>query len=110
MTLGARAGCVEAAVVELLMMFSSLMACDNMRSSPGSFRPGFCTLALEFQIEDFKDSARRLLGFADARLLVQPTSARPRWENVAVERTRARGFIRALRERLGLPITREAVA
>ncbi len=85
--------------------------------------PDLYALALDFQIADFKDSARRLFERADAYLLVQSPVARLQWQNIPVERIRTRpvfevappdyrprGFIRELRERLGLPVAREAVA
>jgi hypothetical protein len=85
--------------------------------------PDLYALALDFSIDDFKDSARRLFRRADAYLRVRSDVRRPRWDNVAVERLsahpvyeiappdyRPRGFVRDLRDRLGLPVTREAVA
>ena len=86
-------------------------------------RPELYALALNFSVTDFKDSARRLFARADAFLAVRSSANRPRWHNVDIERLRTtpvytvapddyrpRGLIRELRDRLGLPVTREAVA
>lgn len=86
-------------------------------------RPDLYALALDYGVDDFKDSARRLFERADAYLRVRSDVGRPRWDNVDVERLsarpvyevsppdyRPRGFVRDLRERLGLSVAREAVA
>lgn len=86
-------------------------------------RPDLYALALDYGVEDFKDSARRLFERSDAYLRVRSDVRRPQWDNIAVERLserpvyevappdyRPRGFIRDLRGRLGLPVAREAVA
>ncbi len=86
-------------------------------------RPDLYALALDYSVDDFKDSARRLFVRADAYLRVRSDIRRPRWDNVPVERLsgcpvydvappdyRPRGFVRDLRARLYLPVAREAVA
>lgn len=86
-------------------------------------RPDLYALALDFSVDDFKESARRLFRRADAYLRVRSEVRGPRWDNVAVERLsehpvyevappdyRPQGFVRDLRDRLGLPVARQAVA
>lgn len=86
-------------------------------------RPELYALTLDYGVDDFKDSARRLFARADAYLRVRSDLRSPRWENVDVERLsalpvyevappdyRPRGFVRDLRARLNLPVAREAVA
>jgi hypothetical protein len=86
-------------------------------------RPDLYALALDFSVDDFKDSARRLFVGADAYLRVRSDIRRPSWENVDVERLsacsvydvappdyRPRGFVRDLRTRLDLPVAKEAAA
>ncbi|MBL8215208.1 MAG: hypothetical protein JNK87_31100 [Bryobacterales bacterium] len=86
--------------------------------------PDLYTMALNYDVDDFKDSARRSFARADAYLRVRSDLRRPpRWQNVDVERLSRlpvyevippdyapSGFLMDLRSRLELPVVRESVA
>lgn len=86
-------------------------------------RPDLYTMALNYDVDDFKDSAQRSFARADVYLRVRSDLRRPRWHNVDVERLSRlpvyevippdytpSGFLMDLRARLELPVVREAVA
>ncbi len=85
--------------------------------------PDLYLLALDFGVEDFKDSARRLFGRADGYVVSGSRGGRSPWAGVPVEEIdlkprysmrppdyRPRGLLREIRRRLGLRTTREAAA
>ena len=86
-------------------------------------RPDLYLLTLDFSVEDFKDSARRLFRRADAYVVSRTGLQAPLWDGIPTEELdqrrvyrisppdyRPRGLIREVRGLLGLGVDRAEVA
>jgi len=87
-----------------------------------TLKPDLYLLALDFSVEDFKDSARRLCSRADGYVVSPPHPASRSWPGIAERLNdsprykmfppdyRPRGLIRDVRTRLGLRVDQFEVA